>query len=78
MPCLKPINVHRKIAVLGFRSVGKTSLTNALVSGTFADTYNQTIENTLHKVIRFRKVHFDTDIVDTAGLVRNLSRFNSI
>ena len=48
------------------------------MSGTFADTYDPTIENTLHKVIRFRKVHFDMDIVDTAGLVRNLSRFNSI
>ena len=29
--------VHRKIAVLGFRAVGKTSLTNAFVKGTFSD-----------------------------------------
>jgi len=61
--------VHRKIAVLGFRGVGKTSLTNAFVSGTFSDTYDPTIENTHHKTIRFRKVHFATDIIDTAGMV---------
>lgn len=63
-----PALVHRKIAVLGFRAVGKTSLTNAFVSGTFSDTYDPTIENTHHKTIRFRKVHFATDIIDTAGM----------
>mmetsp|Transcript_12663 Transcript_12663/g.15980 ORF Transcript_12663/g.15980 Transcript_12663/m.15980 type:complete len:191 (+) Transcript_12663:308-880(+) len=68
MPNKDPILVHRKIAVLGFRAVGKTSLTNAFVSGTFSDSYDPTIENTHHKMIRFRKVHFDTDIVDTAGM----------
>jgi hypothetical protein len=31
--------------------------------------YNPTIESTQHKTIRFRKVHFATDIVDTAGMV---------
>mmetsp|Transcript_12873 Transcript_12873/g.30427 ORF Transcript_12873/g.30427 Transcript_12873/m.30427 type:complete len:193 (-) Transcript_12873:162-740(-) len=59
---------NRKIAVLGFRAVGKTSLTNAFVSGTFTDSYDPTIENTHHKIIRFRKVHFATDILDTAGM----------
>eukprot|EP00984_Skeletonema_dohrnii_P036474 scaffold37485_cov161-Skeletonema_dohrnii-CCMP3373.AAC.3 len=63
-----PTLVHRKIAVLGFRAVGKTSLTNAFVSGTFSDNYDPTIENTHHKTIRFRKVHFATDIIDTAGM----------
>uniref|UniRef100_A0A7S4T8W3 Uncharacterized protein n=1 Tax=Ditylum brightwellii TaxID=49249 RepID=A0A7S4T8W3_9STRA len=77
-----PALVHRKIAVLGFRAVGKTSLTNAFVNGTFSETYDPTIENTHHKTIRFRKVHFATDIVDTAGMVRdftwNLSCFFGI
>mmetsp|Transcript_6140 Transcript_6140/g.8887 ORF Transcript_6140/g.8887 Transcript_6140/m.8887 type:complete len:191 (+) Transcript_6140:190-762(+) len=63
-----PTLVQRKVAVLGFRAVGKTSLTNAFVSGTFTDSYDPTIENTHHKTIRFRKVHFATDIVDTAGM----------
>lgn len=31
--------------------------------------YDPTIESTHHKTIRFRKVHFATDIVDTAGMV---------
>lgn len=68
MPKSDPALVHRKIAILGFRAVGKTSLTNAFVSGTFAENYDPTIENTHHKTIRFRKVHFATDIVDTAGM----------
>lgn len=68
MPKSDPALVHRKVAVLGFRAVGKTSLTNAFVSGTFAETYDPTIESTHHKTIRFRKVHFATDIVDTAGM----------
>ena len=69
-----PTLVHRKIAVLGFRAVGKTSLTNAFVSGTFSDNYDPTIENTHHKTIRFRKVHFATDIIDTAGMVSSVFR----
>ena len=34
-----------------------------------AHRYDPTIENVHHKTIRFRKVHFATDIVDTAGMV---------
>lgn len=64
-----PIIVSRKVAVLGFRAVGKSSLTNSFVTGTFSSEYDPTIESTHHKTIRFRKVHFATDIVDTAGMV---------
>ena len=63
-----PALVHRKVAILGFRAVGKSSLTNAFVSGTFSEQYDPTIEATHHTTIRFRKVHFATDIVDTAGM----------
>lgn len=35
----------------------------------FPNRYDPTIESTHHKTIRFRKVHFATDIVDTAGMV---------
>jgi small GTP-binding protein len=62
--------VHRKVAILGFRAVGKSSLTHSFVTGNFSDTYDPTIESVHHKTIRFRKVHFATDIVDTAGMVR--------
>ena len=53
--------------LLSFR-VGKSSLANSFVTGTFSDTYYPTIETTHQKTIRFRKVHFATDIVDTAGM----------
>jgi len=66
----EPTLVHRKIAVLGFRAVGKSSLTNSFVTGTFSEAYDPTIESTHQKTIRFKKVHFATDIVDTAGMVR--------
>ena len=47
MPRTDPILVNRKIAVLGFRAVGKTSLTTQFVSGTFNNgRYDPTIENT--------------------------------
>ena len=65
-----PTLVSRKVAVLGYRAVGKSSLVNSFVQGSFSSTYDPTIENTFHKTIRFRKVHFATDIVDTAGMVR--------
>jgi len=63
-----PTVVHRKIAFLGFRAVGKSSLVNSFVTGTFSEAYDPTIESTHHKTIRFRRVHFATDIVDTAGM----------
>ena len=63
-----PTLVHRKVALLGFRAVGKSSLTHSFVTGTFSEAYDPTIESVQHKTIRFRKVHFATDIVDTAGM----------
>jgi GTPase SAR1 family protein len=65
----EPIVVSRKVAVLGFRAVGKSALTNSFVTGSFSSDYDPTIESTYHKTIRFRKVHFATDIIDTAGMV---------
>jgi len=63
-----PTLVNRKVAVLGARAVGKSSLTHSFVTGSFSEAYDPTIESTQHKTIRFRKVHFATDIVDTAGM----------
>mmetsp|Transcript_27084 Transcript_27084/g.72952 ORF Transcript_27084/g.72952 Transcript_27084/m.72952 type:complete len:198 (-) Transcript_27084:335-928(-) len=60
--------VNRKIAVLGFRAVGKTTLTTHFVEGRFVERYDPTIENTFQKTIRFKKVQFFTEIVDSAGM----------
>ena len=64
-----PTIVSRKVALLGYRAVGKSCVTNSFLSGAFSPVYDPTIESTYHKTIRFRKVHFTTDIVDTAGMV---------
>ncbi|KAL6712773.1 GTP-binding protein [Lecanora helva] len=58
---------QRKIAVVGSRSVGKSSLTVQFVDGHFVDSYYPTIENTFSKVIKHRGQDFATEIVDTAG-----------
>lgn len=57
------------MAVVGYRGTGKTVLTTKFVEDTFSERHEATIEGTYRKIIRFRKVHFSTDIVDTAGMV---------
>ncbi|KAG8855632.1 GTP-binding protein [Tulasnella sp. 330] len=57
----------RKIAVLGSRSVGKTSLVVQYADNTFVESYYPTIENTFSKHIKHNGVEYDCDIIDTAG-----------
>ncbi|KAG8982449.1 GTP-binding protein [Tulasnella sp. JGI-2019a] len=57
----------RKIAVLGSRSVGKSSLVVQYVENNFVDSYYPTIENTFSKHIKHNGVEYDCDIIDTAG-----------
>ena len=45
---------HRKLAIIGDRHVGKSSLAEQFVSGRFIENYDPTIENTLRKSIGFR------------------------
>ncbi|CAH1774143.1 unnamed protein product [Owenia fusiformis] len=58
---------QRKIAIMGFRSVGKSSLTIQYVEGQFVDSYDPTIENTFTKNIRLRNQDYTLQLVDTAG-----------
>jgi len=58
---------QRRIAVLGFRSVGKSSLTIQFVEGHFVDSYEPTIENTFSKIIKQRGQEYQVTLVDTAG-----------
>lgn len=64
----EPGVVARKIAVLGARAVGKSSFVSTFVHGIMNENYETTIESTYHRVIRFKGIHFATDIVDTAGM----------
>jgi Ras family protein len=58
---------QRRIAVLGFRSVGKSSLTIQFVEGQFVDSYEPTIENTFTKTFKVKGVEYQVTLVDTAG-----------
>ncbi|SPN98865.1 probable ras-related GTP-binding protein [Cephalotrichum gorgonifer] len=58
---------QRKVAIVGSRSVGKSSLAVQFVDGHFVDSYYPTIENTFTKTIRYKGQDFSTEIVDTAG-----------
>ncbi|KAL8723431.1 MAG: hypothetical protein Q9225_000262 [Loekoesia sp. 1 TL-2023] len=58
---------QRKIALVGSRSVGKSSLTVQFVDGHFVDSYYPTIENSFSRIIKVRGQEFATEIVDTAG-----------
>ncbi|XP_065155370.1 GTP-binding protein Rheb homolog [Atheta coriaria] len=58
---------QRKIAVMGCKSVGKSSLCIQFVEGQFVDSYDPTIENTFTKSTRINSQEFELNVVDTAG-----------
>lgn len=58
---------QRQIAIMGFRSVGKSSLSIQFVDGQFVDSYDPTIENTFSKTTKVRGQEYDLKLVDTAG-----------
>ncbi|GJQ67759.1 putative GTP binding protein [Trypoxylus dichotomus] len=58
---------QRKIAVMGYRSVGKSSLSIQFVEGQFVDSYDPTIENTFVKTTRLNSQDYELKLVDTAG-----------
>ncbi|XP_036102746.1 GTP-binding protein Rheb isoform X1 [Molossus molossus] len=62
-----PQSKSRKIAILGYRSVGKSSLTIQFVEGQFVDSYDPTIENTFTKLLTVNGQEYHLQLVDTAG-----------
>jgi small GTP-binding protein len=59
----------RKLAIMGSRSVGKSTVAIRFVKGSFVETYNPTVENIFTTTIEFKGESFLTEIVDTAGQV---------
>eukprot|EP00164_Ancoracysta_twista_P005493 GFYU01007538.1.p1 GENE.GFYU01007538.1~~GFYU01007538.1.p1 ORF type:complete len:261 (+),score=59.55 GFYU01007538.1:179-961(+) len=57
----------RRIAILGFRAVGKTVVSTVFVGEPFDSSYHPTIENTFHKIITFNGDEYSAEILDTAG-----------
>lgn len=57
----------RKIAIMGYRSVGKSSITIQFVENQFVDSYDPTIENTFARSLKVNGQEYQLQIVDTAG-----------
>ncbi|KAL1871453.1 hypothetical protein VTK73DRAFT_2061 [Phialemonium thermophilum] len=57
----------RKLAIVGSRSVGKSSLAVRYVENHFVESYYPTIENTFSKEIKVKNQDYALEIVDTAG-----------
>jgi Ras family protein len=60
--------ISRKLAVLGFRGVGKSTLVTQFVENRFVEHYDPTIENTFHTEVTVKNVTFVCSVVDTAGM----------
>lgn len=58
---------QRNVAMMGYRSVGKSSLSIQFVEGQFVDSYDPTIENTFTKKTRIHSMDYEIRLVDTAG-----------
>ncbi|SCU91270.1 LAME_0E11870g1_1 [Lachancea meyersii CBS 8951] len=61
------LSKHRKIAVVGARNVGKSSLTVQYVESHFVESYYPTIENQFTKQVVLGKTNYTLEICDTAG-----------
>ncbi|CAK9439097.1 uncharacterized protein LODBEIA_P33210 [Lodderomyces beijingensis] len=57
----------RKLAVVGSRSVGKSSMTVRFVEEHFLESYYPTIENQFSKNIKLKNQEYAIEILDTAG-----------
>ncbi|KAJ7591111.1 small GTPase superfamily [Mycena floridula] len=57
----------RKIAVLGPRSVGKSSLLIRFIENHFGENYYPTIESSFSKGVKLNGTEYDCDLIDTAG-----------
>ncbi|KAL1920020.1 uncharacterized protein VTP21DRAFT_1166 [Calcarisporiella thermophila] len=57
----------RRIAVLGQRAVGKSTLTVQFVENHFVPSYHPTIESTFNKTIKYKGREYSIEIIDTAG-----------
>ncbi|XP_060859249.1 GTP-binding protein Rheb-like [Metopolophium dirhodum] len=58
---------QRTIAIMGYRSVGKSSLVVQFVEGQFVSSYDPTIENNFVKTTKVNNQEYDMKLVDTAG-----------
>ncbi|KAM9617088.1 GTPase RhebL1 isoform 6-T6 [Morphnus guianensis] len=62
-----PLVRYRKVLILGYRAVGKTSLAHQFVEGKFVECYEPIVESTYNKMVVVGKDEFQLQLVDTAG-----------
>lgn len=67
MPAEQAPFTERKIAIMGFRSVGKSSISIQFAENRFPDTYDPTISNTFMRNFEFRGRKYRINLQDTAG-----------
>lgn len=60
-------SLHHKIAIIGARNVGKTTLSIRYVESHFVESYYPTISNEFTKLIRYKGQDYTIEILDTAG-----------
>ncbi len=58
---------ERKIAILGSRAVGKSSLASQFTEERFTESYYPTIENQLRKTVNYNGIEYHLEVLDTAG-----------
>ncbi|KAL1668038.1 P-loop containing nucleoside triphosphate hydrolase protein [Schizophyllum commune] len=58
---------RRKIAVMGSRSVGKSSLVGQFIDCRFESSYYPTIENSHQRNLVFNGLEYEVEVLDTAG-----------
>ncbi|XP_040197101.1 GTPase RhebL1 [Rana temporaria] len=63
-----PVVRHRKVVMLGYPTVGKSSLASQFVKEEFPKVYEPTIEHTWSKTFTLGEDEFELDVFDTAGL----------
>ncbi|MEE6518904.1 hypothetical protein FKM82_030224 [Ascaphus truei] len=62
-----PLTKFRKVVILGYCSVGKSSLALQFVKGDFNEDYDPTIQNTWSKTLVIGFDEYDLQLMDTAG-----------
>ncbi|KAG8430092.1 hypothetical protein GDO86_018499 [Hymenochirus boettgeri] len=63
---MAPVN-HRKVVMLGYSSVGKSSLAIQFMKGDFPTDYEPTYANNWSKTFVMGGEEFELEVVDTAG-----------
>lgn len=58
---------HRRIIILGSRSVGKSSVAIQYTEKKFNESYNPTIQNSFKKDVNWNGKNYVLEILDTAG-----------